>query len=241
MPNPILNNRFTNQETVIDGSPMTVNGTIQKTFFLFLILTMSAAYTWHLFAKGFIAEVQIYSMIGALVGFILAIIISFTRIVFLIPFYAIAEGVFLGSVSATMQAQFPGIVFNAVSGTFLALFSMLFLYRIKAIECTDKFKSVVFISTLTIMLVYLMDFIASFFGYRVPGLFDTGLVGIGISVVIVIFAALNLIIDFDFIEKGAQNLIPKNYEWFGAFGLMVTLVWLYLEILRLLAKFNSRR
>jgi len=241
MPNPILNDKFSENETIIEGAPLTVNGTIQKTFFMLLILTLSAAYVWNLFARGFTNEAMTYSTIAAIVGFVLALIISFTRTVFAIPFYAIAEGAFLGGFSAMFESQFPGIVFNAVCGTFLALFSMLFLYRIKAIRCTEKFQSVVFISTITIGLIYAMNFLASFFGYRVPGLFDSGLIGIGFSVFVVIIASLNFIIDFEFIEKGAQNMISNKYEWFGAFGLTVTLVWLYVEILRLLAKLNSRR
>ena len=241
MPNPILNDKFSDQVSVINEAPMTVNGTIQKTFFLFLIMVLSAGYTWNLFAKNFTSEALMYGSIGGIIAFILAMVIAFTRKPFLIPIYAIAEGVFLGGYSALFEAQFPGIVFNAVSGTFLAMFSMLFLYKVKLIQCSDKFKSVIFISTITIGLIYLMGIVLSFFGYRVPGLYDNGLLGIGISVVIVAVAALNLIIDFDFIERGAQNLIPKSYEWYGAFGLMVTLVWLYFEILRLLAKLNSRR
>ena len=240
MSNPILNDRFAEQETVINAEPMTINGTIQKTFFLFLILLLSAGYTWNLFARGFAAEVQLYSMVGAIVAFVFALIIAFTKASFLIPLYAIAEGVFLGGISAVYEAQFPGIVFNAICGTFFAMFSMLVLYRVKLIRCTDKFQSVVFISTLTIGLIYLMNFIASFFGYRVPGLFDGGLLGIGVSLLIIVVAALNFIIDFNFIEKGAQNLLPRKFEWYGAFGLTVTLVWLYMEILRLLAKFRSR-
>lgn len=240
MSNPILNDRFADQETVLNAEPMTINGTIQKTFFLFLILVLSAGYTWNLFARGFAAEVQMYSLVGAIVAFVLALIIAFTKASFLIPVYAIAEGVFLGGFSAVYEAQFPGIVFNAVCGTFFAMFSMLFLYRVKLIRCTDKFQSVVFISTITIGLIYLMNFVASFFGYRVPGLFDGGLLGIGVSLLIVVVAALNFIIDFNFIEKGAQNMLPRKFEWYGAFGLTVTLVWLYMEIIRLLSKLRSR-
>ena len=118
---------------------------------------------------------------------------------------------------------------------------MLFLYRMKLISCTEKFKSVVFISTTTIFLIYILDLVGSFFGYKVPFLYDCGVVGIAASLIIIVVAALNLIVDFDFIEKGAQNLIPKKFEWFGAFGLLVTLVWLYIEILKLLSKLNSRR
>ena len=241
MPNPILNQRFSESETVLDGAPMTVNGTITKTFFMLVILSVSALYVWNMFARGFVAETQTYMTVGCIVGLVLALIISFTRTAFLVPFYAAAEGVVLGGASALFESQFPGIVFNAVTGTFLALFSMLFLYKIKAIECTDKFRSVMFISILGIFAVYLVDFIAHFFGYSVPGLYSAGPVGIGISVVIVIVAALSFITDFNFIERGAQNMLPKSYEWYGAFGLMVTLIWLYMEILRLLAKVNSRR
>ncbi|MBQ6516264.1 Bax inhibitor-1/YccA family protein [bacterium] len=229
------------QETVIEGEPLTINGTIQKTFCLFLILLLGASYTWSLFAKGFLAEVMTYSMVAGFVALLTALIIIFGRVIFLIPVYALAEGVLLGSLSALAEAQYPGIVFNAVLGTFGALFSMLFLYRMKLITCTEKFKSVVFISTTTIFLIYILDLVGSFFGYKVPFLYDCGVVGIAASLIIIIVAALNLIIDFDFIEKGAQNLIPKKFEWFGAFGLLVTLVWLYIEILKLLSKLNSRR
>lgn len=129
----------------------------------------------------------------------------------------------------------------AVMGTFAALFSMLALYKIGAIKCTERFRSVIFISTCSIAVIYLVDFIGHFFHYAVPVINTSSNFGILFSLVVVVIAALNLIIDFDFIEQGARNMLPKDYEWYGAFGLMVTIVWLYIEILKLASKFMDRR
>ncbi len=240
MSNPILNDKFTERVRVLEGEPMTVNGTIQITAFLGLILVAAAAFVWSRFTAGFTDQATMLTMGGAIVGFILAMVVAFTRIKYLIPVYAACEGLFLGGVSAMMQAVYPGIVAQAVAGTFAALFSMLILYRTGMIKCTDKFRSVIFIATASIAVVYLVNFIGSFFNMQVPYLNSSSAIGIGISLVIVVIVALNLIVDFDFIERGAQNMLPKDMEWYGAFGLMVTLVWLYMEILRLLAKFSDR-
>ena len=150
------------------------------------------------------------------------------------------EGLFLGGISAVFNVSYPGIVIQAVLATFATMFSMLGLYRMGVIKCTDKFRSIVFISTISIAVLYLMQWIGSFFHYSIPAIFGTGTIGIGFSILVVGIAALNLILDFDFIEKGSQAMLPKDYEWYGAFGLMVTLVWLYIEILRLLAKLRDR-
>lgn len=240
MANPILNQNFTEQERVLHGEPMTVNGTLQLTAFLGIIVFLSAAYVWSRFGLGYMDQVQMLTTVGAILGFVLALIISFTRTKFLIPVYAAAEGLMLGGISAIAESAFSGIVLQAVAGTFAAFFSMLILYRLGIIRATEKFRSVVFISTLSVFVVYLINFIGSFFGYSVPGLMDNSMLGIGISLLVIVIAALNLILDFDFIEQGARNFLPKDAEWFGAFGLMVTLVWLYFEILRLLMKFQSR-
>lgn len=241
MANPILNEKFSEQERILEGHPMTVNGTIQITAFLGLILLATAAFSWSRFTLGYTDMASMLTFGGLIVGFILALVISFTRNKYLVPVYAACEGLFLGGVSATFEASYPGIVSQAVACTFAALFSMLILYRANIIKCTDKFRSVIFISTLSIAAVYLVNFIGSFFGMQVPLIHSSSNLGILVSLVIVVIAALNLIIDFDFIERGAQNMLPKDYEWYGAFGLMVTMVWLYLEILRLLAKFSDRR
>lgn len=240
MANPILNDRFTQAEGVVNGQVMTVNGTLDKTFLLFLCAILPAFYTWNQFMSGFTDKAYMLMTVGAIVGFIFALIVSFTRNKFLTPLYAMCEGLFLGGISAVFNAQYPGIVIQAVLGTFAAMFAMLGLYRIGAIKCTDKFRSIVFTATLSIAVLYLIQWIGSFFHYSIPAIFGAGTIGIGFSVLVVAIASLNLILDFDFIEKGTQAMLPKDYEWYGAFGLMVTLVWLYIEILRLLAKLRDR-
>lgn len=241
MANPILNEKFSKQERVLQGEPMTVNGTLQITAFLGLLLFAAAAFCWSRFTLGYTDLAMMLTGGGIIVGFITASIVAFTRNKLLIPVYAVCEGLALGGISATFEASYPGIVTQAVAGTFAALFSMLILYRANIIRCTDKFRSVIFISTASIAVIYLVNFIGSFFHMQVPLLNSSSTAGIAVSAVIIVIAALNLIVDFDFIERGAQNMLPKDYEWYGAFGLMVTIVWLYLEILRLLAKLQNRR
>ncbi len=241
MSNPILNEKFTEQERILEGEPMTVNGTIQITAFLGILLVAAAAFVWSRMTLGYTDLAVMLTAGGAIVGFVLALIICFTRTKYLIPVYAVCEGLFLGGVSASFEASYPGIVSQAVAGTFAALFAMLILYRSNIIRCSDKFRSVIFVATLSIAAVYLIDFIGGFFGLHVPMINSASPAGIGISAVICVIAALNLIVDFDFIERGSQMMLPKDMEWYGAFGLMVTIVWLYLEILRLLAKLQDRR
>lgn len=268
MSNPILNKRFLDKEKVhyaepvaedsaarnnedinryqeqaFIAEPMTVNGAINKTFILFGCLLLAAMYTWSLMMDGFIDKAVILCYGGAIAGFILAMIIVFSNargIKFFAPAYAVAEGFFVGGLSAIFEGTWSGIVIQAVTATFAAMVSMLLLYRLNVIRATEKFRSVLFISTWSVAVIYLIQFVASFFGRGIPQIFTASPVGIGFSIIVVAIAALNLILDFDFIEQGANRLLDKRYEWYGAFGLMVTLVWLYLEILRLLAKMSSR-
>ena len=219
---------------------MTVNGTLDKTFLLFLCALLPAAYTWNQFVSGFTDKASMLMTVGVIVGFVLALIVAFTKNKYLTPLYAMCEGLFLGGISAMFNEAYPGIVIQAVLATFAAMFSMLGLYRIGAIKCTDKFRSVIFTATISVAVLYLIQFIGSFFHYSIPAIFGAGTIGIGFSIIVVAIAALNLILDFDFIERGSQMMLPKDYEWYGAFGLMVTLVWLYIEILRLLAKLRDR-
>ena len=241
MSNPILNEKCTQQERVLTGEPMTVNGALQVTAIMGLLLVASAYFVWSKFAAGYTDMAYMLTSVGLIAGFIVAMIIAFTRKKALVPVYALLEGLFVGGVSAVFEASYPGIVSMAVMGTFAALFSMLALYKIGAIKCTDRFRSVIFISTCSIAAIYLVDFIGHFFHYAVPVINTSSNFGILFSLVVVVIAALNLIIDFDFIEKGARNMLPKDYEWYGAFGLMVTVVWLYIEILKLASKFMDRR
>jgi uncharacterized YccA/Bax inhibitor family protein len=156
------------------------------------------------------------------------------------PIYAILEGLFLGAISAFFQAQYQGLVAQAILLTLAVLLCMLALYRTGIIQVTDKFRMGVVAATACIFLFYLATWLISFFGIRMPFLYNSSLIGIAISVVVVIIAALNLVLDFDFIDRGAQMQAPQFMEWYAAFGLMVTLIWLYLEILRLLSRLNRR-
>ena len=160
---------------------------------------------------------------------------------FTAPAYAILEGFVLGGVSAIFESQYPGIVVQAVSLTLFILLSLLFAYKSRLIKVTDNFRLGVVAATGGIALVYFASFVLGFFGIHIPMIHSNGLFGIGFSIFVVIIASMNLVLDFDFIEKGAASGAPKFMEWYAAFGLMVTLIWLYLEILRLLAKLRSRR
>jgi len=240
MPNPVFNQSVLQQERVLNAEPMTVNGAINKTFILFAILLSTSLVVWNYFFQGFIDKAMMLGMVGFVGSIIAFIVFMFTKNAIAAGAYAACEGLLLGGISAMFEKSYPGIATQAIMGTFAALFSLLFLYRIGAIKCTDKFRSVIFMSTLAIGGIYLINLIGSFFGMQIPGIFTSSNLGIGFSVVVVGIASLNLIIDFDFIERGAQNMLPKSFEWYGAFGLMVTLVWLYLEILRLLAKLRDR-
>jgi uncharacterized YccA/Bax inhibitor family protein len=240
MPNPVFNQKVMEQERALDSEPMTVNGAINKTFILFALLLAGSFVAWNAFAQGYADKSSMLMMVGAIGGFITAIAYIFTKNTALAWVYAVLEGLFLGGISAYFEKMYPGIAVQAIGGTFAALFSMLFLYRIGAIKCTEKFRSTILISTMSIMGIYLVEIIGAFFGMHIPAINTAGPIGIGFSLIVVAIASLNLIIDFDFIEQGAQRMMPKSFEWYGAFGLMVTLVWLYLEMLRLFAKLRDR-
>lgn len=241
--NPALNNdTFVNtaRTGVSDGKVMTLMGTVHKTGILLLLVLLSASWVW---GKFFAQEsIGVYTVVGALGGLVAALATVFKKELsaYTAPAYAVLEGLFLGGFSAMFEARFPGIVIQAVALTFGTLFALLVAYRSGLIKPTENFKLGVFAATGAIGLFYLASMILGFFHVNVPGLNDATPLGIAISVVIVIVAALNLVLDFDFIEKGAQMRVPKYMEWYAGFGLLVTLIWLYVEILRLLSKIRSR-
>lgn len=179
-------------------------------------------------------------LLGGIGGFIVALITVFKAqwSPITAPIYAALQGLFLGGLSATMDAMYPGIVIQAVALTFGTMFGMLFLYRAGIIKVTEKFRSGLLAATAGIFFVYLLSWILGFFGIQMPMIHEGGLLGIGFSLFVVVIAALNLLLDFDFIHKSSGMGAPKYMEWYGAFGLMVTLVWLYIEFLRLLSKLN---
>lgn len=217
---------------------MTIQGTTNKTLILLGLAMLTAYWAWTNPAVS--APLIIPAVI---LGLIAAIITIFKKewAPISAPCYAIIEGIVLGAVSLMFEKTYPGIVKQAIGLTFGVLFSLLLAYKSRLIRPTENFKLGVVAATGGIALFYIVSMIASFFGARFSIIYGNGLFAIGFSVFVVIIAALNLVMDFDFIEKGAEAGAPKYMEWYGAFGLMVTLVWLYLEILRLLAKLQSRR
>ena len=182
-------------------------------------------------------------MLGGIVGFVAALVTVFKKHLAHItaPIYALAQGLFLGGLSSTFEVQYPGIVIQAIGLTFGTLFCLLGAYKSGMIKVTENFKLGLVAATGGLMMVYFVSIILGMFGVNLGFLYGNGLMGIGFSVVVVVIAALNLVMDFDFIESGEEMGAAKYMEWYGAFGLMVTLIWLYIEILRLLAKLQSRR
>ena len=231
-----------------DAGAMTLNGTVNKTGILLLLSVLTAAFAWNqsivmgpdgpAVAPGVVG----YMLGGAIGGFILAMVTIFkkTWAPVTAPLYALVEGFFLGSISAVYELRFDGIVFQAVLLTFGTLFALLMAYRSGLIKATENFKLGVVAATGGIALVYLATIVLGFFNINIPLIHESGMVGIGFSLFVIVIAALNLVLDFDFIENGVEQGAPKYMEWYGAFGLMVTLVWLYIEFLRLLSKLNSR-
>lgn len=219
---------------------MTIDGAVHKTLLLLALLCSSAFGVWHVYFKGM--DVLAIMLGGGIAAFLVAMIAIFVPKSSPVtgPLYAVLEGLFIGGITATYEEQFGGITIQAVLLTFGVLFSLLLLYRSRLIRATENFKLGVFAATLAVLVVYLVDLGLRLFGMEVPFLHETGWIGILISLVIVGIAALNLVLDFDFIEQGAEEKAPKYMEWYAAFGLMLTLVWLYLEILRLLGKIYNR-
>ena len=235
--NPVLSkSTFSNTGSI--SEKMTINGTVNKTAISLLLLVGTGYLTFTTINPGL--------LIGCGIGgFIVAIITVFKKewAPITVPIYAILEGGLLGGVSFMYNSLYDGIVTNAIFLTVGILLSLLTAYRSGYIKATENFKLGVFAATGGIAIVYLINFIMGFFGSSmgVMQINNASPMSIGFSAIVVIIAALNLVLDFDFIEEGAEKGAPKYMEWYGAFGLLVTLIWLYLEILRLLAKLNSRR
>tara|TARA_Y100001970_G_scaffold284771_1_gene402847 strand:- start:163 stop:906 length:744 start_codon:yes stop_codon:yes gene_type:complete len=236
--NPALNqNTFKNLE-FSNTERMTLEGTVNKTIIGLLLLFFSASYSFNTEGTQFV-------WLGFIAGFILALVTIFKKhwAPYTVPLYAIFEGLALGGISFVYASMYTGIVQQAVFLTFGIFGSLLFAYKTGIIKPTENFKLGLFAATGGIFLVYLISMIMSFFGSGLPIMNpqNASLMSIGFSLFVVIIASLNLVLDFDFIEEASEQGAPKYMEWYGVFGLLVTLIWLYLEILRLLAKLNSRR
>ncbi|MHC5112037.1 MAG: Bax inhibitor-1/YccA family protein [Planctomycetota bacterium] len=253
--NPALNAKtFENLSVPEDVSAerdvMTIQGTVNKTGILLVLVLLGASWTWKLFFGSATAPdvppdmslVMPWLVGGAIGGLIFGFVTVFNKAWAAItaPIYALLEGLFLGGLSAIMEAQFPGIVLQAIALTFGVTLCLLIAYTTRLIKPTENFKLGIVSATGGIFMVYLASIVLGLFGIHLPFIHDSGPIGIGFSIIVVIIAALNLVLDFDFIESGAEQGAPTFMEWYGAFGLMVTLIWLYVEILHLLAKLSRR-
>lgn len=221
---------------------MTVDGTVSKTGMLVGLVALAAMLTWGLVGSGQPGVAMGLGVVGTVVGLGVGIALMFRPIwaSTLAPIYAIGQGLFMGTISSVLEAQAPGVVIQAVGLTIGTLVCMLGVYKSGLIKVTDKFRMGMMAATGGIMVVYFVAFIASMFGASVGFLTQGTPFGIALSLVVVTIAALNLVLDFDFVVQGAASGAPKHMEWIGAFGLIVTLVWLYIEILRLLMKMRNR-
>jgi uncharacterized YccA/Bax inhibitor family protein len=243
--NPGLNDRTFRglPRPALESERMTLQGTINKSFLALVVLLAAALWPWSQFMQtGDPSVVAPDMVIGAIGGLVLALIISFkaTTAPFLTLPYAALEGLVLGGLSAILEKRYPGIAIQATALTFGVLAALLIAYKARLIQVTQRFRSIVIGGTLAIALLYLVSMVLNLFHVSTPFLYDSSPLSIGLSLLVVGFAALNLVLDFDLIESGVAQGAPRYMEWYGAFGLLVTLVWLYMEILRLLSKLRSR-
>lgn len=239
--NPMFRDSVFENVSVL-GTPMTVSGTINKLLLLTIVMLISAAAVFYQFSLQRMDLVQIFMTTGCIIGFITVLVMAFKPNVtpYLAPIYAFSQGAVLSGLSCFFEAAYPGIVIQAITMTFLAVFAMGILFKLEIIKATEKFRAVIFTATLAIMIFYLISFVISFFGVIVPYFTSNSNLSIFINVVIAVIAALNLIIDFDNIGRGVRTPLPSVFEWYCAVGLLATIMWLYVEILRLLARFRER-
>lgn len=240
--NPSLNSK-TFERAAPGAGVMTIEGTVNKVGILLLLMLVPASYMWNKVLNAWDPSAAMgTAMLGLFGAFIFALITIFkkTWAPVTAPIYAVLEGLFLGAISGVFHQKYPGIAMQAIALTIGVLFTLLLAYRSGIIRATENFKLGVVAATGGIAMLYLVNIVMGFFGASIPFIHESGTFGILFSLFVVVIAALNLVLDFDFIEHGAEAGAPRYMEWYAAFGLMVTLVWLYLEILRLLAKLQSR-
>jgi len=250
--NPTLSQKIFDRSRTIEGQmngTMTVRGTINKFGFLLFMVVAGAIYTWHLYYTGQAREMMTLFWVGLIGGLVSALVISFkpNTAKYLAPAYGILEGLVIGGISAIINDAFaktyPGIVMQAVGITFGVAITVFLLYNFRVIRPTQKFKAVLVTAMMGILVFYLVSFLLGMFGVTI-GFMQWGnssMLGIGINLVVAVVAALSLVLDFENIEVGADMGAPKQMEWYGAFGLLVTMIWLYIQILKLLSRFANSR
>ena len=244
MSNPVLGERTFHPSLELENQhTMTINGTILKTCVLGLLMAVTFAYNWGLILSGFADKAIMLSKIGFWGGLVLVLFICFApknkSLIITTPLYALCEGLILGFISALANKFYPGVASQAAIGTMFALFGMFILYKSGLVKATEKFKMVICNSTFAIFMIYLLQIILNLFHISIPGIFSNGPIGIAFSVIVVALASFNLILDFDLIESFAGR-VSKDYEWYCGFSLLVTIIWMYIEILNLLMKLQSR-
>ncbi len=240
--NPILRDSVLERSYAITERPMTIGGTMNKLLLLSIILMVAAAAVYYQFSLEHFDYVTILGIAGFIVSVILMLIMAFkpTTTPYLSPVYAFAQGAIISGMSCFLELQFPGIVIQAATMTMIVVFSMALLYKFRLIRATEKFRAVIGGATLAIFVFYVISFILTLCNINIPYFTSNSILSIVVNIGIAIVAALNLIIDFDFIERGVRTPLPAVMEWYGAFGLLVTIIWLYVEILRILSRIKSR-
>ncbi len=235
---------FADQAPPPAGDRMTIGGVVEKSAFLLLLLVAAGAFGWSQVDQSAFGDPQLpgWLLIALFGGLGIAMLTIFKPNLspYTSPAYAVVQGLVVGAISAVYNAAFTGIVLQAVGLTIGVFAVMLALFALRIIKVTEKLRAGIMMATGAVFLVYIASFVMRLFGADVPFIHDTGLIGIGFSLAVVAIASMNLLLDFDMIEKGAAAGAPKHLEWYGAFGLLVTIVWLYLELLRLLSKLRSR-
>jgi uncharacterized YccA/Bax inhibitor family protein len=240
--NPMLRKSILEETYALTDRPMTISGTMTKLLLLSLVMLCAAGAVYYQFSLGRLDFVNTMMTVGIVVSFIVGLIISFkkTTAPYLSPIYAFTQGAVISGVSCMFNTLYDGIVMQAISITFLVVFVMALLFKFGVLRATEKFKVTILVATASIAVFYLVSFILMLCNINVPYFTSTSPVAILVNFVIACVAALNLIIDFDFIESGSRSNLPSYFEWYGAFGLLVTILWLYIEILRLLARSSKK-
>ncbi len=240
--NPMLRDDVFSKAYALDERPMTISGTMTKLLILSLIMMAGGGAVYYQFSLQHFDFVNMIMTSSLIISLIVAIVLAFKNewAQYLSPIYAFFQGALLSGISCFFESYAHGIVIQAVAMTFFVVFAMAMLFKLGIIRATEKFKSIIFVATLAVFLFYLVAIILSLFNVTVPYFSSVSTLSIVVNVVIAVIAALNLIIDFDYIERGAATPLPSLYEWYGAFALLVTILWLYLEILRLLMRTRDR-
>lgn len=240
--NPLLSSKIIENAPMVYSSPMTVQGAVHRTAVLLSLVVLAASVTWTRTTGGH-ADAMTLTMAGSVLGLILCLVTTFKKewSPVTAPIYSLCQGLALGGVSAYMNAAYPGVALQACLLSFGILFALLGAYRFGWIRASERFKAVVIAATLGVSLVYLVSMVANLFGASIPFLHGSGDFALLFSLAVIVIAAMNLIMDFSFMEEAAAANAPKYMEWYAAFGLMVSLIWLYMEILRLLSNLSRRR